>query len=237
MKLNKLFIMRYFRKFILPLILASGFASFYFFNLDAMVEWANVVDHYRELKLYSQNNIYLAQLVFCVLYFLSVVFCLPIVLVFTLIGGAMFGWIAFLLCVPVATLGCCVVFFVAKGVLLDFFTKRANPYLTNISKNFNNSPFSWLLLFRLIPILPIWLGNVIPAIFGMSLRNFILATFIGLMPGTLIYVSFATGLDKILMNGGLPNYSIADNLEIYIPLLMLFMIAFVSLVVKFINSK
>ena len=58
----------------------------------------------------------------------------------------MFGWIAFLLCVPVATLGCCVVFFVAQGVLLDFFTKRANPYLTKVSKNFHDSPFSWLLL-------------------------------------------------------------------------------------------
>ena len=229
--------MGYRRKFIFPLILASGFASFYLFNLDSLVEWTNLVDHYRELKLHSQNNIYLAQIVFCVLYFLSVVFCLPIVLVFTLIGGAMFGWIAFLLTVPVATMGCCVVFFAAKGVLLDFFTKRANPYLTNISKNFNDSPFSWLLLFRLIPILPIWLGNVIPAIFGMSLRNFILATLIGLMPGTLIYVSFARGLDKILMNGGLPNYSITDNLEIYIPLLLLFMLTFVSFVVKFNNIK
>jgi uncharacterized membrane protein YdjX (TVP38/TMEM64 family) len=229
--------MRYCRKFILPLILASGFASFYLFNLDSLVEWTNVVDHYRELKLYSQNNIYLAQIVFCVLYFLSVVFSLPIALILTLIGGAMFGWTAYLLIVPVATLGGCVVFFVAQGVLLDFFTKRANPYLTKVSKNFHDSPFSWLLLFRLIPIFPISLGNIIPAIFGMSLRNFTLATFIGLTPGTLIYVSFARGLDKILINGGLPNYSIADNLEIYIPLLMLFMITFVSLVVKFINTK
>ena len=71
MKLNKLFIMRYRRKFILPLILASGFASFYLFNLDSLVEWTNLVDHYRELKLHSQNNIYLAQIVFYVLYFLQ----------------------------------------------------------------------------------------------------------------------------------------------------------------------
>ena len=135
MESNKLFIMRYYRKFILPLILASGFASFYLFNLDSLIEWTNMVDHYRELKLYSQNNIYLAQLVFCVLYFLSVVFCLPIVLVFTLIGGALFGWTVLLLIVPIATIGCCLIFLAAKGVLLDFFTKRANPYLLNISKN------------------------------------------------------------------------------------------------------
>jgi uncharacterized membrane protein YdjX (TVP38/TMEM64 family) len=229
--------MRYYRKFILPLILASGFASFYLFNLDSLLEWANVVDHYRQIKLYSQNNIYLAQLVFCLLYFLSIVFCLPIVLVLTLVGGALFGWNAFLLCLTVLTMGCCLVFFAAKGALLDFFTKRANPYLTNISKSFNKSPFSWLLLFRLIPILPIWLGNVIPAIFGMSFRNFILATLIGLIPGTLIYVSFARGLDKILMNGEIPNYSFTDNLEIFIPLLMLFMLAFVSFIVKFNNIK
>ena len=57
------------------------------------------------------------------------------------------------------------------------------------------------------------------------------------MPGTLIYVSFARGLDKILMNGGLPNYSITDNLEIYIPLLMLLLITFVSFVFKFNNTK
>ena len=118
-----------------------------------------------------------------------------------------------------------------------FLTRLANPYLSNIVRNFNDAPFSWLLSVRLIPVLPIWLGNVIPAIFGMSLRNFILATLIGLMPGTLIYVSFARGLDKILINGGLPNYSITDNLEIYIPLLMLFLITFVSFVVKFNNTR
>ena len=229
--------MRYRRKFIFPLILASGFASFYLFNLDSLIEWTNVVDHYRELKLYSQNNIYLAQFAFCVLFFLSVVFCLPIVLVFTLIGGALFGWTVLLLIVPIATIGCCLVFLVAKGVLLDFFTKRANPYLLNISKNFNDSPFIWLLLLRLFPVFPLWIKNVLPAIIKIPFRNFILATFIGMIPDALIYVYFARGLDKILINGGLPNFSITDNLEIYIPLLMIFLITFVSFVVKLNNIK
>ena len=58
-----------------------------------------------------------------------------------------------------------------------------------------------------------------------------------MIPDAVIYVYFARGLDKILMNGGLPNFSITDNLEIYVPLLMLLLITFVSFVVKFNNTK
>ena len=232
-KLYKSLLSKYWRKLFLPLVLLSGLYAFFYLDLDSMATWTNLVDRYREIKFATQTNPFLAKLVFCGLYFIAVAFSLPIVLILTIAGGALFGWIAILLCVPVATIGCWVVFFAARGFMSDFFRRFANPYLSNIVTNFNDAPFSWLLSFRLIPVLPIWLGNIIPGILGMPTKSFLLATVIGIMPGTLIYISFARGLDAILTKGDIPNYSISDNLEILIPLLVLLLIACLMFIVKF----
>jgi len=237
MKSDNTVISKSWRKMILPSTLLSGLVAFFYFDLGSIVNWANLADHYQEIKLSTQTNIYLAQLAFCGLYFIAVAFSLPVVFILTLIGGAIFGWIAILLILPAATIGCFVVFSAARGFLSGFFTKLANPYLSNISRNFHDSPFSWLLSLRLIPVLPIWLGNIIPGLLGMNTKSFLLATLIGIMPGTLIYISFGRGLDKILTNREIPNYSIIDNLEIFLPLLVLFLVAFLMLAAKFNNSR
>ena len=50
------------------------------------------------------------------------------------------------------------------------------------------------LALRLIPAAPFWIVNIIPALLGMRLSHYVLATLIGITPGTLIYVWVAKAL-------------------------------------------
>jgi uncharacterized membrane protein YdjX (TVP38/TMEM64 family) len=223
-------------KFILPLVLILGFIFFFYLDLDSFFSWKNISANYSEIKLISQENILYSAFIFFLIHFLAIVLSLPIVGILLILGGALFGWLAVFLLFS-STLGCWVVFFAARGFLFEYLSKKANPYMSSITTNFNKSPFIWLFYLKLFPLLPIWVGNIVPGVLGMKSSTFLLATFLGFFPGTIIYVSFAIGLDKILINGGLPNYSITDNLEIYIPLLMLAVISITSIVIKSLQIK
>ena len=67
--------------------------------------------------------------------------------------------------------------------------------------------FSYLLSLRLLPIFPFWLVNLAPALVGMRLAPFALATAIGIVPGVLFLVSIGAGLGDLLALGGAPDVS------------------------------
>lgn len=51
---------------------------------------------------------------------------------------------------------------------------------------------------RLAPIFPFWLVNIAPALFDMRLRPYVVATFVGILPGTYAYAFIGTGLDSVI---------------------------------------
>ena len=229
--------MNYPFKFILPTILIGGLLLFFYLDLDSFFVWDSLINYYLDLNEITNSNYGYMLASFCFLYFLSVAFSLPIVLFLTILSGALFGWLSILACVLAGTMGCWVVYFASKGTFHEYLTSLANPYLSRVTEDFSQSPFTWLLSFRLIPILPLWLGNVIPGILGMNKRDFLVATLVGYTPGTIIYVSFGNGIDLILKEGIIPNLSVSDNPGIYIPLFCLFIIGLASFIIRYLKQK
>ena len=66
---------------------------------------------------------------------------------------------------------------------------------------FQENAFNYLLVLRLIPLFPFFLVNLVPAFLGIGLRDYVLATFIGIIPGTFVFAQVGTGLDSILESG------------------------------------
>ena len=81
-------------------------------------------------------------------------------------------------------------------------------------------PF-YLLALRLIPLAPFWVINIVPALLGMRLGQYVLATFIGISPGTFIYVWVARGFDNLLSQGKSPDLSVLSEPAIIAPLFAL----------------
>ena len=46
-----------------------------------------------------------------------------------------------------------------------------------------------LFIIRLVPVVPFFVANLIPALVGVSLWRYVVSTFVGIIPGGLVYTS------------------------------------------------
>ena len=173
------------------------------------------------------GHVALAAFLFVLVYALVVAFSLPIAVVITPVGGFLFGvWLGALLSVIGATLGSLAVFLAARTAFYDLFHARAGAALARFEEGFRRDSFSYLLFLRLVPVFPFWLVNIVPALLGMTLGPYTLATLIGIIPGggRLCRVS-ARASARCSTAGEVPNLGIIFEWRILLPLLGLAVLA------------
>jgi uncharacterized membrane protein YdjX (TVP38/TMEM64 family) len=129
---------------------------------------------------------------------------LPGGLVMSLTMGFVFGrWVGTALVVVAATVGATLVFLAARYLFADAARKRLGALGERINAGFTESAFSWLLFLRLVPLFPFFLVNLAPAFTSVPLRTYVLATAIGIIPGTFVYVNLGQALGRIDSLSGL----------------------------------
>jgi uncharacterized membrane protein YdjX (TVP38/TMEM64 family) len=162
----------------------------------------------------------LAPLAFVAVYASAIALSLPGALFLTLAGGFLFGtWLGGSLSVVGATLGAVAVFLVARSSLGAALRERAGPWLQRLEAGFRRDALSYLLVLRLVPVFPFWLVNLVPAFLGVSLRNFALATFLGIIPGCLVYAGVGSGLGTLLDRDEQPDLHLILEPQVLLPLL------------------
>jgi uncharacterized membrane protein YdjX (TVP38/TMEM64 family) len=151
--------------------------------------------------LYWQVSGHLALVlaIYVLVYAGVVTLSLPGATILTLAGGCMFGlWLATGITIFAATLGATLLYLAARTAFADLLRARAAPWLKRLSAGFQENAFSYLLFLRLAPAFPFFVVNLVPAFLGVRLRTFVLATFIGIIPGTFVYASVGAGLRSVL---------------------------------------
>lgn len=142
----------------------------------------------------------LAFLAFMATYAGTVALSLPGGAVLTLAGGFLFGWFwGGLASMVAATAGAIIVFLVARSALGELLAARAGPWLERLRQGFQEDAFNYLLFLRLVPIFPFWLVNLAPPLLGVSLSTYVLATAIGIIPGSFAYSIAGQGLDSLIV--------------------------------------
>jgi uncharacterized membrane protein YdjX (TVP38/TMEM64 family) len=118
--------------------------------------------------------------------------------ILTIAGGFLFGtWVGGLAALVGATAGAVAIFLAARAGL-GGLTRRAGPFVARLETGFRADAFNYLLFLRLVPVFPFWLVNLVPALAGVGLPVFVLATFVGIIPGTFIYASLGNGLGQLV---------------------------------------
>jgi uncharacterized membrane protein YdjX (TVP38/TMEM64 family) len=121
----------------------------------------------------------------------------------TLAGGFLFGVpLGASLTVVGATVGATALFLIARSAFGDILRQKAGPFLGRMSEGFGENAFNYLLFLRLVPAFPFWAVNLAPALLGMRLVPFIVATGLGIIPGTVVFTAFGAGLGEIFDAGG-----------------------------------
>ena len=141
------------------------------------------------------------------LIFLLLASILPIFLfppgIFSIIGGYLFGFkLGAILTITAAIIYTNVMFLISRYFARDYIEKFLVHKLS--LKEFNrifgikeNKLAVFLIIFRLIPILP---NSVVSYSYGLtriSFKNYFIANLIGLIPGRLIWLNFGSTLNNI----------------------------------------
>jgi uncharacterized membrane protein YdjX (TVP38/TMEM64 family) len=144
------------------------------------------------------------------------------------LGGFLFGvWMGAILSVIGATLGSVAVFLAARSAFYDLFHARAGAALARFEDGFRRDSFSYLLFLRLVPLFPFWLVNIVPALLGMKLGPYTLATLIGIIPAAFVYAGVGASFGTLFDRGEAPNLGIIFEWRFLLPLLGLAALALV----------
>jgi uncharacterized membrane protein YdjX (TVP38/TMEM64 family) len=156
------------------------------------------------LLAFADEHFIMALLIAFLAYAGAVAFSLPGGLVLSLTMGFIFGrWVGTVLAVLAATLGATLVFLAARYLFADAARRRMGTLGEKISAGFAENAFHYLLFLRLVPLFPFFLVNLAPAFTKISLRTYVAGTFIGIIPGTFVYVNLGQTLGRIDSLSGL----------------------------------
>lgn len=183
-----------------PLLLILGAGGFIFaMGWHRYLTLEHLAGNRETLRAFIEGNLLLALAVFVALYALTVALSLPGGAVLTIAGGFLFGWlVGGAASVIGATLGAVAVFIVAKSALSDVLQARAGPMLSRFREGFHRDAFSYLLFLRLVPIFPVWLVNLAPALLGVPFTTYVVTTILGIIPGTFAFSLAGAGLDSVI---------------------------------------
>lgn len=113
----------------------------------------------------------------------------------TIAGGAIFGlWFGVLLNTLGANIGANAAFGLARALGREGVERLAGRRLQGLDRATAERGFAGLLVLRLIPLVPFNALNVGSGFTAVRWRDYLLATMIGILPGTIVYTFFADAL-------------------------------------------
>jgi uncharacterized membrane protein YdjX (TVP38/TMEM64 family) len=94
-----------------------------------------------------------------------------------------------------------------------------------------------LFLMRLLPVVPFFVANLVPAFLEVPLRRFVISTFFGIMPGAVVYTSVGAGLGEVFARGETPELGIIFEPRVLLPILGLCALALMPAVIRSLRGE
>lgn len=149
------------------------------------------------LRAHAAAEPLLAFAAFVGLHVVLVSTALPVGPSMSLLAGILFGrWWGTAAISAGATVGALIVHRLARGLLREPLLARAGPRLGAIGAELRDNAFGYVVFMRLVPVFPFFLVNVASGAFGVPARPFALATLVGRLPATVLYVGLGQDLGR-----------------------------------------
>ena len=229
--------MAQFRRFLPLAVLLLAIVAVFGLGLDDYISFEQLERNRTQLLDFVDRHPLLAPLAFMLIYAAVIALSIPGGAILTMAGGFLFGVVAATCYVVIAaTLGATVVFLIARTALGDALRHKAGPAMRRMEAGFRENALSYLLFLRLIPVFPFWLVNLVPAFLGVPLTTYVVATLVGIIPGSLVYASVGNGLGAVFEAGGTPDLAIIFKPEIMLPIVGLALLAILPVAYKKIKT-
>jgi len=225
----------------LPLICIAIVAGIGAFALRDYFSFQTLADNREALIAFRDSNYVATAAVFIVAYMVVVAFSLPGASIMTLTGGFLFATFpGALFNVVGATMGAVGIFMAARwglGARLAAKMDTSQGAIKKIKEGIDENQWSMLFLMRLVPAVPFFVANLVPALVGVPLSRYAISTFLGIIPGAVVYTSVGAGLGEVFDRGETPNLGIIFEPAILLPILGLCALAALPIVLKAVRGK
>ncbi|WP_425434562.1 TVP38/TMEM64 family protein [Litoreibacter janthinus] len=225
----------------LPILLIVAVALIGAFTLRDYLSFDALRDNREALIAFRDANYLVAVLGFIAIYVVIVAFSLPGAAIATLTGGFLFATFpGFLYNIIGATIGATAIFSAARmgfGDKLAAKMESGDGMVKKIKDGIDENQWSVLFLIRLVPAVPFFVANLVPALVNVPLRRFVISTFFGIIPGSIVYTSVGAGLGEVFERGETPNLGVIFEPHILFPILGLCALALLPIILKAVRGK
>lgn len=225
----------------LPLIIIACVAVTGALTLGDLLSFETLRANREALLAFRSENLFGMALAFVAVYVAIVAFSLPGAAVASMTGGFLFGLAAgTALNVVAATIGACAIFLAARwglGASLTARLEASDGTVKRLKDGLRENEISVLFLLRLVPAVPFFVANLLPALVGVKFRNFVLTTALGIIPGAIVFTWIGVGLGEVFDRGETPDLSLLWEPHILGPILGLCALAALPIVIKALRGR
>jgi len=198
---------------VVALSFAGALVAFFALGGHRYVSLDTVKANRDALLAYTQAHHAQAVVIAFAVFVAATAFSLPGGLLLTMTCGFLFGrWTGTVIVVFAGTIGGTLLFLAARYVLAGVVRRRLGTLGERINAGFTKHGFSYMLFLRLVPVFPFFLINLAPAFTTVPLSTYVLATFIGIIPGTFVFVNLGQALGRLDSLQGLVSPEVLGGL-------------------------
>lgn len=225
----------------LPLLVILAVAALGYFTLRDYLSFETLRDNREALLAFRDNNYLTLAGIFVVAYVLIVAFSLPGAAVASVTGGFLFGLLGgTVLNVVSATIGASAIFLAARwglGATLTAKLESSEGTIKKLKDGLRENEISVLFLLRLVPAVPFFVANLVPALVGVRFSNYLITTALGIVPGAIVFTWIGVGLGGVFDRGETPDVSLLWEPFVIGPILGLCVLAALPIVIKALRGK
>ena len=186
------------------------------------------------LKYKNENFLLLTSIffIFTIVWVLFLGFAMPLLI----FSGFVFGkWWGITIVLIGTTIGATMLYILVGFFFRETIKNNLAPKFSKLKIFFIRNDILYFTIFRFIGGggAPYAVQNVLPILFDMSVRNYVIATFVGSLPSMFVTVSLGSGIENVIdENSSINIFTVLSSPEIYLPIIGFFIILIVALIIK-----
>jgi uncharacterized membrane protein YdjX (TVP38/TMEM64 family) len=187
------------RRFAPVVLIAAGLLAAHWLHAGDYLSLDYLQQRRTELRLFVHEHFWMAAFAYLAFYTLAIALLFPAASILTVAGGFLFDWwLGGPLAVLGASAGASCLFLAARSAFGDLLRARADGAVARFADGFRRDAFTYMLVLRLTPVFPFSAVSIAAALLGVGFRPFAAATFLGIVPGAMVYAFLGDGLDATL---------------------------------------
>ena len=186
------------------------------------------------LKYKSENFTFLTIIffIFSMIWVLLLGFVMPLLL----FSGFVFGkWWGIAIGLTSTTIGSTLLYLLVSFFFKETIKRKLAPKFFKLKNLFIKNDILYFTSFRFIGGggAPYAIQNVLPILFDMSVKNYMIATFVGSIPSMFITVALGSGIENVIdQNAEISIFTVMSSPEIFNPIIAFFVILIVAFGIK-----